>query len=76
MIGMLLDRFGDGAPFVRDANDQAAQSMMANLSSSGESKLPPALTIHDEGFWPSYGYFWNKIILLSEAFALRNAALL
>ena len=36
MVGMLLDRFGDAAPFVRDANDQAAQTIMANLSSSGE----------------------------------------
>ena len=36
IIAMLLDRFGDSSAFVRDANDQAAQTIMANLSSSGE----------------------------------------
>lgn len=45
IIGMLLDRFGDAAPFVRDANDQAAQTIMANLSSSGLNSLDCCLNI-------------------------------
>jgi len=35
IIDSLLDRFGDGSTFVREANDQAAQTIMANLSNSG-----------------------------------------
>ena len=35
IIGKLLDKFGDNATIVRDANDQAAQAIMANLTNHG-----------------------------------------
>ena len=35
IMGRLLDRFGDGTPFVRAANDHASQAIMANLSNYG-----------------------------------------
>lgn len=37
IMGKLLDKFGDTTAFVRDANDRAAQTIMANLTSHGEN---------------------------------------
>ena len=35
IMGKLLDRFGDGSPVVRAANEHAAQAIMENLSNQG-----------------------------------------
>ena len=43
IMGKLLDRFGDGTPFVRAANDNASQAIMANLSNYGGCLNPVKL---------------------------------
>ena len=41
----LLERFGDGSDYVREANSKLAQSIMANLSNAGT--LPPSLSVFE-----------------------------